>query len=48
MSNLKDLEAEIEHLKEPLEGSRLLKPGVMIALVNEKVITAESLVRRLT
>jgi hypothetical protein len=48
VSNLKDLEAEIEHLKELLEGSWLLTPGVIIALVHEKVITTESLVRGLT
>jgi hypothetical protein len=43
MAKLKDLEAEIEHLKRLLEGSRLLTLGVMIALVHEKVISAESL-----
>jgi hypothetical protein len=43
MTDQNDLQAEIEHLKRLLEGTRLLTLGLMIALVHNKVITVESL-----
>ena len=43
MTDLNDLQAEIAHLKRLLEGTRLLTLGVMIALVHNKAISAESL-----